>query len=73
MDTLCDTFLVIMAQAAAGFQVVELWSGADLYISILIPKGTIRKCDKNNLLKTGASRNTYEFNILFLNIFPLDY
>lgn len=68
-------FLVILScnygsKAAEDCQATELWSGANLYISILIPKGTIRKCDKNSLLKTGASGNTCEFNILFLNIFP---
>lgn len=69
VDTPCDTFLVIMApKQQQGYQVVCLWSGANLYISILIPKGTICKCDKNNLLRLvlqGTPVNLVSFSEYF--------
>jgi len=56
------------SKAAGGCQMVEMWSGANLYISILIPKGTIRKCDKNNywrLVLRGTPMNLIFFFWIF--------
>lgn len=69
-------FLVILScnygsRAAEDCRPTELYIGANLYISIIMPKGTIHKCDKNSLLKTGASGNTCEFNVLFSEYFSL--